>query len=589
MPLLPTVGRRSLRSRSIITFIYVLLTLGAVTTVYPFLVMIGASITSDYDQSEYAIIPAYLTSERALFGKYASDKYGQDLGVICAAYGRQYVKLSGIAPPPEAIDKVGTDRWLKFFSNLPLSCKQAGFSPTKGQYSPSILLFRYRDWLRSRFHGDIDALDKAYTEEDTSFLTVAPPYERGAQRLFSPGSSLKERDWAQFKMSLSSDWFYPILCDPLYQSYLKDEIYSGNIDDLNKKWGTRYRTWSEIDLSETVPAGSEGIDWTNFVRTKAPLRFIVVDPQAENELWRKFLKSRSLVYFPMPAAKDALPRGEQLRAYSEYVRSVSPSAIRLESVENLWRIETKNPNARPPLAQCDWLAVQARPWELRRSFLSRNYKFALDYLLLHGRGILNTILYCSGAVLAALIVNPLCAYALSRFRLPYTQSVLLFLLATMAFPAEVAMIPNFLMLKQLGLLNSFWALILPGAASGFSIFLLKGFFDSLPQELYEAGMIDGASEMTLFRKVTLPLAKPIFAVIALQAFTASYGAFMFAMLVCQAQSHWTLMVWIYEFQALAAPQYVTMAALVIAAIPTLVVFLFTQNVIMRGIILPSMK
>jgi multiple sugar transport system permease protein len=221
--------------------------------------------------------------------------------------------------------------------------------------------------------------------------------------------------------------------------------------------------------------------------------------------------------------------------------------------------------------------------------LSRNYKFALDYLLLHGRGILNTILYCSGAVLAALIVNPLCAYALSRFRLPYTQSVLLFLLATMAFPAEVAMIPNFLMLKQLGLLNSFWALILPGAASGFSIFLLKGFFDSLPQELYEAGMIDGASEMTLFRKVTLPLAKPIFAVIALQAFTASYGAFMFAMLVCQAQSHWTLMVWIYEFQALAAPQYVTMAALVIAAIPTLVVFLFTQNVIMRGIILPSMK
>jgi multiple sugar transport system permease protein len=102
-------------------------------------------------------------------------------------------------------------------------------------------------------------------------------------------------------------------------------------------------------------------------------------------------------------------------------------------------------------------------------------------------------------------------------------------------------------------------------------------------------MIDGASELTLFRHVTFPLSRPIFAVIALQAFGAAYGAFLFAMILCQAQSHWTLMVWIYEFQALAAPQYVMMAALVIASLPTLIVFLFAQNVIMRGIILPSFK
>jgi multiple sugar transport system permease protein len=226
---------------------------------------------------------------------------------------------------------------------------------------------------------------------------------------------------------------------------------------------------------------------------------------------------------------------------------------------------------------------------LRWDFLTRNYIFALNYLLLHGRGIWNTVLYCGGAVLIAIIINPMCAYALSRFRLPYAQSVLMFLLATMAFPAEVAMIPNFLLLKQLGLLNTFWALILPSAASGFSIFLLKGFFDSLPQELYEAGMIDGAGEMTLFTRVTLPLARPIFAVIGLQAFAAAYGAFLFAMIVCQAQDHWTLMVWIYEFQALQAPEYVMMAALVIAALPTLLVFMAAQGVIMRGIILPSFK
>ena len=150
------------------------------------------------------------------------------------------------------------------------------------------------------------------------------------------------------------------------------------------------------------------------------------------------------------------------------------------------------------------------------------------------------------------------------------------------------MIPNFLLLKHLHLLNTFWALILPGMANGYAIFLLKGFFDSLPKELYEAGIIDGASEATMFRKITIPMSKPIFAVIALQAFTGAYGALMYAMLVCQDSRMWTMMVWLYQLQA-SSPEYVTMAALTLAALPTLFVFIFAQNVIMRGIIIPSLK
>ena len=92
----------------------------------------------------------------------------------------------------------------------------------------------------------------------------------------------------------------------------------------------------------------------------------------------------------------------------------------------------------------------------------------------------------------------------------------------------------------------------------------------------------------MFRKITIPMSKPIFAVIALQAFTAAYGAFMFAILVCQNQKMWTMMVWLYELQILA-PKYITMAALTLTAIPTLLIFVFCQNIIMRGIILPSFK
>ncbi len=92
----------------------------------------------------------------------------------------------------------------------------------------------------------------------------------------------------------------------------------------------------------------------------------------------------------------------------------------------------------------------------------------------------------------------------------------------------------------------------------------------------------------MFWQITVPLSKPIFAVIALQSFTYAYGTFMFAFLVCQNPKMWTLMVWLYELQ-ITAPQYITMAALTLAALPTLLVFIFAQNVIMRGIILPSFK
>jgi len=118
-------------------------------------------------------------------------------------------------------------------------------------------------------------------------------------------------------------------------------------------------------------------------------------------------------------------------------------------------------------------------------------------------------------VALTLTINPLAAYALSRYQLPQTYKILLFCLATMAFPAEVTAIPNFLLMKDLHMLNTFWALVLPGAANGFSIFLLKGFFDSLPKELYEACELDGASETQMFLRICLPMSTPVLAVIGL--------------------------------------------------------------------------
>jgi multiple sugar transport system permease protein len=211
-----------------------------------------------------------------------------------------------------------------------------------------------------------------------------------------------------------------------------------------------------------------------------------------------------------------------------------------------------------------------------------------DHIARHGRGLRNTAIYCVLAVLGSLIVNPLAAYALSRFRPRSTYAILLVLMLTMAFPTMVTQIPAFLMLRDLGLLNTFAALILPGLANGYSIFLLKGFFDSLPRELYESAELDGAGEWTIFWTLTMSLSRPILAVVALHAFTAAYSNFMFALLICQDERMWTLMVWLYQLQHRSG-MGVVHASLLIAAIPTLLVFLFCQRIILRGIVIPVEK
>ena len=95
------------------------------------------------------------------------------------------------------------------------------------------------------------------------------------------------------------------------------------------------------------------------------------------------------------------------------------------------------------------------------------------------------------------------------------------------------------------------------------IFLLKGFFDSLPQELFEAGQLDGAKEVTMMMRIALPLSKPVLGYLALLAFMGAYGAFLYAFLVVQDQKMWTLMVWIYQLQN-TAPKAAIMAALTIS-------------------------
>jgi len=628
MSIIPTVGRKSLGTRALIAGIYIVLSVGSITMVYPFLVMLSTAVKSSVDVNDYQVVPKYFYSDAALFAKYAEIKLAGDIEAINGYYRTDFAKLENVeAPQTEPLStgqKALVNDWLKFSKSLPMTYKQANYLPIPGtSHCPSLLFDEYRAFLSKRFNGDIGALNKLYREENNGFETVFAPFERTDQREWQPDRSAKMQEWLKFEESLPVDYVRVVGCELLFTKFLKEDKYDSDIARLNAAYGTNYKSFTDVHLSPSLPANpKERPDWAEFAHNILPFRFLKVSDEAA-PAYRSFLSKRYLgsigeinrVYgtshtsFDQIALPKGLPReGTPLTDWMEFISQATPvTALHALSAENLFRdrvlkqycgLEAVNRaygtrmksimELDAPYALADWKYVQENRQSLRKHFITRNFSTVIGYMALHGRAVINTIIFCAIVILTHLIVNPACAYALSRYNLKYSYKVLLFLLATMAFPAEVTAIPNFLMLKKLHMLNTFWALILPGMAGGYFIFLLKGFFDSLPKELYEAATIDGASEPVMFWKITVPLSKPIFAVIALGSFTAAYGAFMFAFLVCQNQKMWTMMVWLYEMQILA-PKYITMSALTLMAIPTLLIFVFCQNIIMRGIILPSFK
>jgi len=244
----------------------------------------------------------------------------------------------------------------------------------------------------------------------------------------------------------------------------------------------------------------------------------------------------------------------------------------------------------PPFDEAYAVTFAHNEWPMTFAPALNNYGVIASYLFRRSNALYVTLLLVALSILCTLTVNPFAAYALSRFNLRGQEAIILFLLATSAFPAMISAIPGYLLMRDLGLLNTFFALVLPGAASGMSIFILKGFFDSLPPELFEAATIDGAKEWQIFLYVTMPMVKPILAINMLTAFLSAYTGWEWALIICQNPRMWTLAVWMYQASQwwVDAP-WIVSAGFIIISIPTLLVFLTCQKVILRGIIIPQMK
>lgn len=620
MPIISTVGRKQPKIRILIILLHVILALGAVTMVYPFLLMLSTSFASGVDKNDFRVVPRYFYDEGALYRKYIETKYLEDVTRYNVWFSNELPKFEN-AHAPRRIRFKFVRLWRQFLSSQPRDYMMLGCSMSAGNQMTPELENRFRNFEQRRFGGDIDRVRRAYHEPLDTWMDLKLPVEDWTQRNFTPILNKRYREFKEFKRRQPARYLFAVPVDGLFQEYLRVDY--GSTEAINKALGTAYTTRFDARLSERMPSRSQSARiWLDFVTHECPVHFVQIDPSALPR-FREFLQHKyhrievynhdhrtTLGSFrDVALSAEAPASGVELVDWIGFLeQSAPPQTLKLQTPEILFRkalarkyngnLDNLNSDLgttfrsweqiRPPYEENDLLEVRENSRAIRQEFIVRNYREVIDYIALHGRALFNTFVLCAALVLTSLTVNPLCAYALSRFNLRATYKILLFLLATMAFPAEVSAIPSFLLIKNLHLLGTYWALILPGMASGFSIFLLKGFFDSLPRELYEAATLDGASEMNMFWNITLRVSTPVLAVIALGAFTGAYGSFMWAFLVCQNEKMWTLMVWLYQMQQWA-PSYVVYASLVLAAIPTLLIFIFCQNIIMRGIVIPSEK
>ena len=238
--------------------------------------------------------------------------------------------------------------------------------------------------------------------------------------------------------------------------------------------------------------------------------------------------------------------------------------------------------------------AEGRAIALPQSWHPENYATAWTNMRM-GRFFLNTAFYAFGGWLIQIVVDVLVAYALSKLRPIFGRVVLALMLASLMLPATALLVPAYLTVADVpifgwNLLNTPWALWLPAAANAFNVYVLKRFFDQIPNDLLDAAAIDGAGRLRVLSSIVLPLSRPVLGVVSIFAIIGIWKDFLWPLLVLQDPDAQTLSV---AFSRLAntsqVPPTLFLAGLVIASVPMIVIFLIFQRSIIGGLSAGSIK
>ena len=218
-----------------------------------------------------------------------------------------------------------------------------------------------------------------------------------------------------------------------------------------------------------------------------------------------------------------------------------------------------------------------------------NYRALFERIGMGGY-FLNSVLVSTAMTLLSLLINAMAGYAFAKLRFAGRERIFKLLLAALVIPSQVAMLPLFLMLKQMGMVNSYAGVIVPGLASIFGIFLVRQYARSIPDELIEAARIDGAGEWRIFGSIVLPMLKPVLVTLALFTFMGSWNDFMWPLIVLTDQSNYTLPVALASLSREHIQDVeMMMAGAVLTVLPVLLLFLMLQRYYIQGLMLGSVK
>jgi len=203
-----------------------------------------------------------------------------------------------------------------------------------------------------------------------------------------------------------------------------------------------------------------------------------------------------------------------------------------------------------------------------------------------GQFFVNSLVVATATTVGQLLTASLAAYAFARLRFPGRSLLFAAYLATLIIPFQVTLIPNYILIRLLGWHNTYQGLIAPFVSSVFSTFLLRQFFLTIPVDLEEAAVLDGAGHFTIYARIIMPLARPAVAALVIFAFLNSWNNFLWPLVVVDSESLKTLPLGIAEFEGQFTVQWnLLMAGASLSLVPVLIVYLIAQRWIVQGIAL----
>jgi multiple sugar transport system permease protein len=249
----------------------------------------------------------------------------------------------------------------------------------------------------------------------------------------------------------------------------------------------------------------------------------------------------------------------------------------------LWMLSTSlKPKSEWFLPQIYWIP---------KTFTWNNYEKILDNPSLPiARWFFNSVFVSSAVTVLILAIDSVAAYAYARMEFFGKRALFSLLLATLFLPGVMFLIPNFLTVTELGLLNNYAGVIVPGLAGVFGVFFMRQFFESLPKELEEAAYIDGATRIETFLYVALPLAKPALATLGIITFLGSWNDFLWPLLILKDRELLTLPPGLRTLQGAYTSEYgQMMAGAVITSIPVLFLYILLQRYIVESVQTTGLK